>query len=46
MAILKFYSEVDQIIQQLNPLQCIFGDDHNADLEKSSPQTAELKQFI
>ncbi len=39
-------SEVDQLIQQLNPSHCIFGGDLNTDLEQSSLHTAALKQFI
>ncbi len=43
---MEVMSEVDQLIQQLNPSDFIFGGDLNTDLERSSPQTAALKQFI
>ncbi len=43
---MEVMSEVDQLIQQLNPSRCIFDGDPNTDLERSSPQTAALKQFI
>ncbi len=39
-------SEVVQHIQQLNPSHCIFGGDLNTYLERSSPQTAALEQFV
>ncbi len=34
---MEVMSEVDQLIQQLNPSHCIFGGDLNTDLERSSP---------
>ncbi len=43
---MEVMSEVDQLIQQLNPSHCIFGGDFNTDLERSSPQTVALEQFI
>ncbi len=43
---MEVVSEVDELIQQLDLSHSIFGGDLNTSRERSSPQTAALKQFI